>query len=137
MPTPTAHSRTKEQDVTVVVRDLAAAKPFFGLLGLKEDKSVVIKGPQFSAYMGVEDIEAEHVTLVLADMSPRTEVQLLTVRAGGHHRGTVGMGLRGRAEPDAAADRRDERHDVLGEPNERPAEDVTCEALAATRAVLP
>jgi catechol 2,3-dioxygenase-like lactoylglutathione lyase family enzyme len=27
--------------------------------------------------MGVEDIEAEHVTLVLADVQPRTEVQLL------------------------------------------------------------
>jgi catechol 2,3-dioxygenase-like lactoylglutathione lyase family enzyme len=63
--------------VTVVVRDIDAAKQFFGLLGFKEDKSVVIKGPQFSAYMGVEGIEAEHVTLVLADVSPRTEVQLL------------------------------------------------------------
>src|SRR4026208_2463587 len=62
--------------VTVVVRDIDAAKQFFGLLGFKEDKSVVIKGPQFSAYMGVKDIEAEHVTLVLADVSPRTEVQL-------------------------------------------------------------
>lgn len=63
--------------VTVVVRDIDAAKQFFGLLGFKEDKSVVIKGAQFSTYMGVEDIEAEHVTLVLADVSPRTEVQLL------------------------------------------------------------
>lgn len=60
-----------------MVRDLDVAKQFFGLLGFKEDKSVVIKGPQFSTYMGVEDIEAEHVTLVLADVSPRTEVQLL------------------------------------------------------------
>jgi catechol 2,3-dioxygenase-like lactoylglutathione lyase family enzyme len=63
--------------VTVVVRDVDAAKQFFGLLGFKEDKSVVIKGPQFSTYMGVDGIEAEHVTLVLADVSPRTEVQLL------------------------------------------------------------
>ncbi|HEX7215144.1 MAG TPA: hypothetical protein VF578_13100 [Methylomirabilota bacterium] len=30
--------------VTVVVRDVEAAKQFFGLLGFKEDKSVVIKG---------------------------------------------------------------------------------------------
>ena len=63
--------------VTIVVKDVDAAKRFFGLLGFKEDKYVVIKGPQFSAYMGVEGIEAEHVTLVLPDVSPRTEVQLL------------------------------------------------------------
>jgi len=66
--------------VTIVVRDVEAAKRFFGLLGFDEDKSVVIKGPQFSAYMGVGGIEAEHVTLVLAHVSPRTEVQLLKYR---------------------------------------------------------
>jgi catechol 2,3-dioxygenase-like lactoylglutathione lyase family enzyme len=63
--------------VTIVVKDVEAAKRFFGLLGFKQDKYVVIKGPQFSEYMGVEGIEAEHVTLVLPDVSPRTEVQLL------------------------------------------------------------
>ena len=57
-----------------------AAKQFFGLLGFKEDKSVVIKGPQFSTYMGVDGIEAEHVTLTLVNVSPRTEVQLLKYR---------------------------------------------------------
>ena len=66
--------------VTIVVRDVEAAKQFFGLLGFNEDKSVVIVGPQFSAYMGVDSIEAEHVTLVLAHVSPRTEVQLLKYR---------------------------------------------------------
>jgi len=66
--------------VTIVVRDVEAAKQFFGLLGFNEDKSVVITGPQFSAYMGVGCIEAEHVTLVLANVSPRTEVQLLKYR---------------------------------------------------------
>jgi catechol 2,3-dioxygenase-like lactoylglutathione lyase family enzyme len=66
--------------VTIVVRDVEAAKQFFALLGFNEDKSVVIAGPQFSAYMGVESIEAEHVTLVLANCSPRTEVQLLKYR---------------------------------------------------------
>jgi catechol 2,3-dioxygenase-like lactoylglutathione lyase family enzyme len=66
--------------VTIVVRDVEAAKQFFGLLGFNEDKSVVIAGPQFSAYMGVDSIEAEHVTLVLANVSPRTEVQLLKYR---------------------------------------------------------
>jgi catechol 2,3-dioxygenase-like lactoylglutathione lyase family enzyme len=66
--------------VTIVVRDVEAAKQFFGLLGFNEDESVVIAGPQFSAYMGVGSIEAEHVTLVLTNCSPRTEVQLLKYR---------------------------------------------------------
>ncbi len=63
--------------VTVVVRDLAAAQRFFGLLGFVEDKAVLISGPQFADYMGVEGIEADHVTLVLAGATPRLEVQLL------------------------------------------------------------
>jgi catechol 2,3-dioxygenase-like lactoylglutathione lyase family enzyme len=63
-----------------VVRDVEAAKQFFALLGFKEDKSVVIAGPQFSNYMGVDGIEAEHITLVLANVLPRTEVQLLKYR---------------------------------------------------------
>jgi catechol 2,3-dioxygenase-like lactoylglutathione lyase family enzyme len=66
--------------VTLVVRDVEAAKQFFGLLGFEEDRSVVIAGPQFSAYMGVDGIEADHVTLALANVSPRTEVQLLKYR---------------------------------------------------------
>ncbi|MCP9818394.1 VOC family protein [Synechococcus sp. Cruz-9H2] len=63
--------------VTIVVRDIESAKHFFGLLGFEEDKSVVIAGQTFSDYMGVEDIKAEHVTMSLANHSPRTEVQLL------------------------------------------------------------
>ncbi len=63
--------------VTFVVRDVAAAKQFFGLLGFKEDKAAVISGPRFARYMGVEGIEAEHVTLVLAGALPCAEVQLL------------------------------------------------------------
>jgi catechol 2,3-dioxygenase-like lactoylglutathione lyase family enzyme len=63
--------------VTIVVNDLPAAKQFFGLLGFTEVATVLIKGRQFSDYMGVEGIEAEHVTLALANVSPRTEVQLL------------------------------------------------------------
>ena len=66
--------------VTIVVRDVEVAKRFFGLLGFQEDTSVVIAGPQFSTYMGVDGIEAEHVTLALAGVSPRTEVQLLKYR---------------------------------------------------------
>jgi len=66
--------------VTIVVREVEAAKKFFGLLGFQEVKSVVIAGPPFSAYMGVDGIEAEHVTLARPNVSPRTEVQLLKYR---------------------------------------------------------
>ena len=63
--------------VTVVVRDVAKAKAFFALLGFIEEKSVVISGPTFARYMGVDGIEAEHVTLVSKQSKPRFEVQLL------------------------------------------------------------
>jgi catechol 2,3-dioxygenase-like lactoylglutathione lyase family enzyme len=63
--------------VTIVVRDLEAAKRFFGLLGFELDQSVVISGPVFSDYMGIPDIKADHVTLVLTGANPREEVQLL------------------------------------------------------------
>lgn len=63
--------------VTVVVRDVEAARRFFGVLGFVEDKSVVITGQPFEGYMGVPGIEAEHVTLYLPNVTPRTEVQLL------------------------------------------------------------
>lgn len=62
--------------VTIVVRDVARAKAFFGLLGFVEEKSVVISGEQFARYMGVPEIEAEHVTLV-SKQRPRFEIQLL------------------------------------------------------------
>lgn len=63
--------------VTIVVTDLEKAKKFFGLLGFEEVLSVAISGQRFSDYMGVDGIEARHVTLKLANASPRLEVQLL------------------------------------------------------------
>ena len=66
--------------VTVVVRDLDRARQFFGLLGFKEAASVVIAGEPFASYMGVPEIEADHVTLVLENVTPRTEIQLLHYR---------------------------------------------------------
>lgn len=66
--------------VTVVVREVAAAERFFGLLGFRKEKAVVISGATFARYMGVEGIEAEHVTLVHASVTPRLEVQLLHYR---------------------------------------------------------
>ncbi len=67
--------------VTVAVRDLDAAIRFFGLLGFEVDKSVVIAGEPFATYMGVPDIEADHVTLAVPGMTPRFEMQILRYRA--------------------------------------------------------
>ena len=66
--------------VTIVVTDIEKAKEFFGLLGFEEALSVVISGERFSDYMGIEGIEAHHVTLAHAHASPRMEVQLLKYR---------------------------------------------------------
>lgn len=63
--------------VTIVVRDVDRAKEFFRLLGFEEDNYLIITGEKFARYMGVENIEAEHHTLVLTGSSPRMEVQLL------------------------------------------------------------
>src|ERR1700758_5046945 len=63
--------------LTIVVLDLERAKEFFAVLGFKEAMSVVIAGEPFASYMGVPDIKADHVTLVLENVSPRTEIQLL------------------------------------------------------------
>ena len=68
----------KFDHVTVVVRDLAAARRFFELLGFKETSAVVISGKVMEDYMGVEGIEADHVTLAIEN--PHTEVQLLHYR---------------------------------------------------------
>jgi catechol 2,3-dioxygenase-like lactoylglutathione lyase family enzyme len=66
--------------ITMVVRDLDEARRFFNLLDFKEEISVVISGDKFARYMGVPGIEADHVTLVLDNATPRTEVQLLRYR---------------------------------------------------------
>ena len=66
--------------LTIVVRDLERAKAFFAVLGFKEAMSVVIAGEPFASYMGVAGIDADHVTLVLEHVSPRTEIQLLHYR---------------------------------------------------------
>ena len=55
----------KFDHVTIVVRDVDAAKRFFAFLGFKEVKSVVISGKVMEDYMGVKGIEAEHVTLAI------------------------------------------------------------------------
>jgi len=90
--------------VTIAVRDVDAAKSFFGLLGFREDQAVVISGEKFARYMGVPGIEAEHVTLVhesaagcergraaqRGDGFPRSKAGL-PGRARGHHGGARTM----------------------------------------------
>ncbi len=66
--------------LTIAVRDLDRARRFFALLGFKEAISVVISGEPFASYMGLPEIEADHVTLVLENAIPRTEIQLLHYR---------------------------------------------------------
>lgn len=61
--------------VTIVVRDVEAAKRFFALLGFKEIKAVVISGQVMDDYMGIKNLKADHVTLAIEN--PHTEVQLL------------------------------------------------------------
>jgi catechol 2,3-dioxygenase-like lactoylglutathione lyase family enzyme len=64
--------------VTIVVRDVEAAKHFFGLLGFRETHSAVISGKVMEDYMGIEGIEADHITLAIEN--PHSEVQLLRYR---------------------------------------------------------
>ncbi len=78
---------TRFDHVTVVVHELDPARRFFEVLGFVVDKSVVIAGEPFASYMGVDDIEAEHLTLVLAGASPRVELQLLQYRRPALHDG--------------------------------------------------
>jgi catechol 2,3-dioxygenase-like lactoylglutathione lyase family enzyme len=62
---------------TIVVRDMEEAIRFFGLLGFRVDLDVMISGETMERYMGIKDIDARHVTLVLTDSSVRQEVQLV------------------------------------------------------------
>ncbi|MGJ0531822.1 VOC family protein [Methylocystis sp.] len=64
--------------ITVVVRDIEAAKSFFALLGFEEIQSSIISGKAMEDYMGVKDIEADHITLAIEN--PHAEVQLLHYR---------------------------------------------------------
>ncbi|MEJ2092607.1 MAG: VOC family protein [Syntrophobacterales bacterium] len=60
-----------------MVRDMEEAKRFFGLLGFQVDLDVTISGEVIERYLGIKDIEAQHVTLALADSPVRQEIQLL------------------------------------------------------------
>lgn len=56
--------------VTVAVTDIPGAVRFFGLRGFELDKAVVISGPTMDRYMGIDNLEARHVTLFLTGAEP-------------------------------------------------------------------
>jgi catechol 2,3-dioxygenase-like lactoylglutathione lyase family enzyme len=63
--------------VAVAVRDLDGAEHFFRLLGFEVANAVVIQGEQFSQYMGVPHLEADHVIMALSGATPRQQVHLV------------------------------------------------------------
>jgi len=63
--------------VTIAVADAASAIRFFALLGFREEHFATIDGGPAAQYMGMRDMKAKHITLVLEGCDPRFEVQLL------------------------------------------------------------
>ena len=63
--------------VTITVTDLGEAKTFFALLGFEETAATVVSGDEMSAFMGIPDWKADHVTLTLTGVATHQEVQLL------------------------------------------------------------
>ena len=62
--------------VTIAVADVDAAVEFFALFGFRKDHVARIDGGVPAEYMGMPDMHADHVTLVL-DCAARFEIQLL------------------------------------------------------------
>ena len=63
--------------VTVAVADAAPAIEFFTLLGFRLDHVATIDGGEPATYMGMPDMKAQHITLVLEGAEPHFEIQLL------------------------------------------------------------
>jgi catechol 2,3-dioxygenase-like lactoylglutathione lyase family enzyme len=63
--------------ITIAVADRDAAIDFFALLGFRKGHVATIDGGPPARYMGMPDMVAEHITLVLEDSEPRFEIQLL------------------------------------------------------------
>ena len=72
--------RISPNHMSIVVNDVAAAKHFLSVLGFEETSSKVISGPVMEDYLGVKDMEAEHITMVLKEASPYFDIQLLKYR---------------------------------------------------------
>lgn len=63
--------------ITIAVADAAAAIRFFELLGFREGHVATIDGGEPARYMGMPDMQAQHITLALEGAAPRFEIQLL------------------------------------------------------------
>jgi catechol 2,3-dioxygenase-like lactoylglutathione lyase family enzyme len=63
--------------VTIAVADAPSAIEFFGLLGFREAHVTTIDGGEPARYMGMPDMKAQHITLVLEGVEPHFEIQLL------------------------------------------------------------
>jgi catechol 2,3-dioxygenase-like lactoylglutathione lyase family enzyme len=63
--------------VTVAVADAASAIEFFSVLGFQLGHVATIDGGEPAAYMGMPDMKAQHITLVLEGAEPHFEIQLL------------------------------------------------------------
>jgi catechol 2,3-dioxygenase-like lactoylglutathione lyase family enzyme len=63
--------------VTVAVADARPAIEFFALLGFRKDHQATIDGGEPARYMGMPDMKAQHITLVLDGAEPHFEIQLL------------------------------------------------------------
>ncbi len=63
--------------ITIAVADATAAVAFFVLLGFRQGHVATIDGGEPATYMGMPDMSAEHITLVLEGATPRFEIQLL------------------------------------------------------------
>jgi catechol 2,3-dioxygenase-like lactoylglutathione lyase family enzyme len=63
--------------VTIAVANAAAAVEFFELLGFRKQHIAVIDGGAPARYMGMPNMKAQHITLVLEGAEPHFEIQLL------------------------------------------------------------
>jgi len=63
--------------VTIAVTNAATAIEFFALLGFRKQHVVMIDGGAPARFMGMPDMKAQHITLVLEGAEPRFEIQLL------------------------------------------------------------
>ena len=72
-----SHVFRNPDHVTVAVADPERAITFFELLGFTKGHVATIDGGAPATYMGMPDMKAEHITLVLEGCTPRFEIQLL------------------------------------------------------------
>ena len=63
--------------VTIAVANAAAAIEFFEVLGFRKQHVATIDDGPPAQYMGMPEMKAQHITLVLEGAEPRFEIQLL------------------------------------------------------------